>query len=176
MKLFHCIVVMGAAIGSGCGSKEEADPPGGSDGSSDGPAILTASEGGCQGDGSEGFLYVVGCASNDPCGAPQAPRRPQDCPLPQELECNPVTSSCQCDLAAPLSATDCPLTAQFRCDDWLQPCGCKCVVDAALDPSACGCDTGAATDAASGCPGGTWACHSYDPPVGCECRIVVAIL
>jgi hypothetical protein len=176
LKLFHCIVVMGAAIGSGCGSEETAAPSGAPDAPSDDPAV-PAAEGGCPGDGAGLSLSTSGCFSTDPCGSAQAPLRPEDCAKPQQLICDP-SDSCRCDLGAPEVATDCPFTAQFDCADWLQPCGCQCDADAAVDPSACGCDAGTANDAAVLCPFGQWYCHTYDPPVGCECSrpIAVAIL
>ena len=175
LKLFHCIVVMGAAMGSGCGGNEEAPAPGTTDARSDDPSTPATTDADCPAEASP-FQSPFGCYSTDPCGSMQYPRSPKDCPSPQQLECNDP-AGCRCDLTAPLSPADCPIAAQFNCAVWGTPsCGCQCYADAALDPTACGCDGGASGDASAVCPYGLWECRSYDPPVGCECRIAIAIL
>jgi hypothetical protein len=175
MKLFHCIVVMGAAMGAGCGGRQEAVAPGRDDGGPDasvgGTSTLDAAcETGPFASG-PGCQYVGVCTS----GTPLAPLGPSDCAHPQQLQCS-LGVPCVCDKAAPLAPSDCPTTAQFQCDDWLLPCGCRCEPQAPASPLACGCDAGVPGDAAVTCQQGTWQCHSYEPPVGCECRYSVAIL
>jgi hypothetical protein len=179
-KLFHCVVVMGAAVGAGCGGRQTATE--GADGSAASPDAAEVAEGGgavsltsvdaCAGP----FLAGYGCSST--CrGTPDAPTSPLDCAHAQDLECDAGT--CQCDPAAPLAATDCPATGQFTCDEWSPLCGCRCNDAAVLDPAACCGDAG--IEAGSGCynlnGGLEWSCQSYDPPVGCDCRrIVIGIL
>lgn len=187
MKLFHCIVVMGAAIGAGCGGEAAPAPSDPADGSAGGPASersagpgqddasQRASDSGCFPDGgtsSNGFNFTVpaGCGYGDPCaGTPDDPLSPAQCAHPQQLQCSnagPYTSvstthGCTCDRTAPLAPTDCPETTQFHCVDWTSPCGCWCDPGAPASADAC---TGPRPDAAP-----PWTCHSYDPPVGCAC-------
>jgi hypothetical protein len=174
MKLFHCIVVMGAAMGAGCGAREvSAFPPedGGPDASPDGESPADA----CPDAGS--FLPGPGCqyVGVCPAGTPLAPRGPFDCAHPQELQCSYVSSPpCVCNAGAPLAPTDCATTAEFLCDDWTLPCGCRCAPQAPPSPEACGCDAGAPTDAGPvPCSRGIWYCHSYEPPVGCGCSVPI---
>ncbi len=178
MKLFHCIVVMGAAIGAGCGGGAGVGgtnrPEGGSDaGMPD--AFSGAGDAACVQDTGVGFGVTPGsCSYSGACrGTAAAPLGPQDCAHPQQLECNPGSPTCDCNASAPLVPTDCAATGQFFCDDWSQPCGCHCQASAPGDPSRCGCDAGVATDAAVSCGLETWVCHSYDPPVGCGCSVPI---
>jgi hypothetical protein len=187
MKLFHCIVVMGAAVGAGCGGEAAsvaADP---ADGSAGGPASDRAAgrapdgasqlgaDGGCSpdvGTESNGFNLTVqvGCGYDDPCsGAPDDPLGPAQCTHPQQLQCAnagpyrivSTPHGCTCDTTAPLVPTDCPETTQFHCVDWTSPCGCWCDSSAPASSDAC---TAPRPDAAP-----PWTCHSYDPPVACVC-------
>jgi hypothetical protein len=179
MKLFHCIVVMGAAIGEGCGG-EERTIAGAEAGHSDAGDLVDASGASLESSTCPtppSLEPAMGCSST--CrGTAAAPRSPQDCPQPQELQCGPGT--CTCDLTSPLQAGDCSQTGQFVCDDWTTPCGCRCNLDAGVDPVACCGDAAVAMDANVACGNPStrraWSCYSYDPPVGCDCRIVVAIL
>jgi hypothetical protein len=193
MKLFHCIVVMGAAMGAGCGGKEEVAGPVSGDAGTDATSGSSSGSAGSSGSTSEagGLMFPQdagcdsppsfgsgpGCQYNGVCGAgtPQAPLGPHDCAHPQQLECN-FGMPCTCNTAAPLVPSDCPSTSEFHCDDWLRPCGCRCSPNAVPGPSACGCDGGAAADASQWCPGGVWQCHSYEPPVDCQCFPSVPIL
>ncbi len=189
VKLFHCIVVMGAAIGAGCGGEAAPITSGSRDGSAGGPASdgsagqaqdaagQAASDGGCfpDGDSPGGFNSAPspGCAYVDPCaGTLEDPLGPGQCAHPQQLQCGnfppyaqvSTAHGCACDTTAPLVPTDCPHTSQFSCEDWTTPCGCWCVPDAPTAPSDC---TQPPPDAAV-----PWTCHSYDPPVGCACLTV----
>lgn len=173
MKLFHCIVVMGAAMGAGCGGGEKAVAPDRDGGGPDvSPEAGSSPDGACTEAG--GFATAPGCFYTGVCsGTPAAPLGPLDCAHPQQLQCDILGSPCTCDNGAPLVPTDCAATAQFECVDWTLPCGCRCVPMAPASPAACGCDAGAADDAAVACSYSIWACHSYEPPVGCVCSVPI---
>lgn len=176
MKLFHCVVVMGAAMGGGCGgaeqtgngrSKESGD-------ASDATALLSPQQ--------DASLAFFNCTAFSACvstclGPPEAPHSAQDCPQPQQFQCD--GAACGCDPSAPRSPTDCPQTAQFVCSSFAPPCSCRCDLEAGIDPGACCGDAG--FDGAGPCVNystfSQWSCQSYEPPVGCDCRrMVVAIL
>ena len=191
-KLFHCVVVMGAAVGTGCGSTALVTVDGGGDAS--GSAASSGGGGGAAGgfgaDGDTGdaqaqgcsmqgfFAYGPGCEYAGTCrGTPDAAYRPDDCTHPQDLICGLPSSptGCQCVAGSPQSAVDCPVPAQFTCDDWTLPCGCRCVPDAPTEASQCcpTADAGADAGDASATPARYCAtpftCHTYDPPTGCAC-------
>jgi hypothetical protein len=176
VKLFHCIVVMGAAMGSGCGpatlGPENREGPGtdGGTGLSAAPFDLDAA---CS---SASLTIGFGCSSS--CrGTPDAPSAPRDCPFPQQLECD--GAACACDPTAPLGASDCAETGQFTCDDWSALCGCRCNTGAVLDAAACCGDDPIVVGPTCFDENATlsWSCESYDPPIGCDCRrIGVTIL
>jgi hypothetical protein len=190
-KLFHCIVVMGAAMGAGCGSATEAGSHG-PDASGVDTSKGDASPGGA-GDGGTGDAAdctnavsqsgpVNGCSNLGSCrGTREAPAHPFDCDHPQQLQCGSASTptGCLCAGGAPLVPADCPNAAEFMCDDWTQPCGCTCVTGAPIDASQC-CPTldASAPDAADAAPSPappcdqTWSCHTYDPPTGCACRMI----
>ena len=159
MKLFHCIVVMGAAMGAGCGAREASSFPGPEDGGPDASPDAPSPADACPDAGSfapgPGCQYVGVC----PAGTPLAPLGPFDCAHPQQLQCSFGASPCVCNAGAPLAPTDCATTAEFQCDDWALPCGC---------------DAGAPTDAGPvACLQDTWVCHSYEPPVDCLCSVPI---
>jgi hypothetical protein len=171
MKLFHCIVVMGAAMGAGCGGGEKAVVPD-RDAGGPSPDAGSSPDAACAEAGAlataPGCFYSGGCS-----GTPAAPLGPLDCAHPQQLQCDIVGSPCTCDNGAPLAPTDCAATAQFQCVDWTLPCDCRCVPSAPPSPAACGCEAGAPDDAAVACFQGIWVCHSYEPPVGCVCSVPI---
>jgi hypothetical protein len=160
MKLFHCVVVMGAAMGGGCGVEEDARTAtsADADGSNDATALGTA--------GNDASVII------DPaCTGVSV------CAQPQQYQCDGAT--CVCDPSSPLSPADCPQTAQFECTNFASNCGCRCNLEAGTDPLACCGDAG--MEAGAPCSNYNtylqWSCHSYDPPVGCDCRrLVVGIL
>jgi hypothetical protein len=200
-KLFHCVVVMGAAMGSGCGSGHLVDADAGADaagagGSSGGAG---ASSGGAGGS-SSGFgaadcdagaivFSNYGCMNMTVCpGTPDAAISPADCQHPEDLRCGVPSSptGCVCIPGAPHTAADCPDPAQFICDDYAMPCGCQCVANAPTGPEQCCPALDASADAADAGDGSVadaafvpapscqtpFTCHSYDPPTGCACRMI----
>jgi hypothetical protein len=176
MKLFHCIVVMGAAMGEGCGGLEGISNgvEGGVDAS---PPEANAGVDAARSLFGDAACPFAGCYST--CtGTAAAPVSAQDCPQPQQLKCDADT--CTCDPTAPLEAGDCPQSGQFVCDDWATACSCRCNLDAGVDPVACCGDAAPALDAQAPCSNPTtrqtWSCYSYDPPAGCDCTFVVPIL
>jgi hypothetical protein len=175
MKLFHCIVVMGAAMGAGCGGAKVAATDRDAGGPDVSPGTGSSPDAACPDAGplapDPGCFYVGVCS-----GTPAAPLGPHDCAHPQQLQCNILGAPCTCDDGAPLAATDCATTAEFQCDDWALPCGCRCVPSAPASPLACGCDAGIPGDAAVACAQEIWQCHSYEPPVDCTCSYSVPIL
>ncbi len=187
MKLFHCIVVMGAAMGAGCGGEGAPTASPVRDGAAGGPAgdgplgsseDAAVTDSGCFPETAppvNGFSAPVplGCEVAGPCdGTHEDPLGPGQCAHPQQLQCAnappyptvSTTHGCTCNTTAPLVPTDCPQTTQFNCIDWTSPCGCWCEPNSPTAPSDC---THAPPEA-----GSPWTCHSYDPPVGCECLTV----
>jgi hypothetical protein len=188
-KLFHCVVVMGAAMGTGCGSTGLVTMDGGGD--APGSAASSSGGGAAGGFGADGdpgdaaaqgcivqsaLGYNTGCTYPGTCrGTPDAAYGPNDCVHPQDLVCDPATApTCQCVAGSPQSAADCPVPAQFTCDDWTLPCGCRCVPDAPTTASQCcpvadaGADAGDASAPPPYCAT-PFTCHTYDPPTGCAC-------
>jgi hypothetical protein len=163
VKLFHCVVVMGAAIGCGGAVESATGTPsaGSDDAGARGPdATVAEPETGrdaCDPNMGQGIAIPPGCFYRGECrGSPSAALGPADCEKPQQLDCT-GPGGCQCNPTSPLVPTDCARTEQFTCADWTQPCGCRCDVNA---PSP---------------DGGTCQvfCHSYDPPVGCWCSVPI---
>lgn len=171
-KLFHSVVVLGAALGSAaCGEAANSEPgaQGGQPSSSSG-AGGQASGGLGPILGSGGATLVIGIMSpprscdyaGSERGTAEAPLGPADCPVPEQFSCKSVTSrvECSCDTSAPIVPTDCPSTTQFDCfpfDPAKRAC-CRCEASAPSDESACS---------------RGWSCQSYDPPVGCRCNVVI---
>ncbi len=191
VKLFHCIVVMGAAMAAGCGSATETGshgPDASGVGTPKGDASTGGGDDGGSGDATDctkvvnQFGPVIGCSNLGSCrGTREAPSSPLDCDHPQQLQCGGASTptGCVCADGAPLLPADCPNAAEFTCDDWTQPCGCACVTGAPTDASQCCPILDASTpDAADAAPAPTpacdtiWSCHTYDPPTGCACRMI----
>jgi hypothetical protein len=160
MKLFHCVVVMGAALSSGCGGSE-AQESSTTTRSGLGDAASEADPG-ANGDAADAACSLqpfesYGCSYAGSCrGSAASPMSPSDCDQPQQLQC--TGTGCRCDTAAPIAPRDCPHTEEFTCQDWSRSCGCSCSASAPLDGGACN---------------GVWSCHSYDPPVGCYCSVII---
>jgi len=160
LKLFHCIVVMGAALG--CGSHESVgtSSPGSPEdsGATDSAAAkVDVVEAGDSCASGNGQFVVYGCGYTGACpGTQSAPHGPADCDKPQQLDCTGL-GPCTCNSSSPLVPTDCAKTEQFDCAEWTAPCGCHCNLDAPL-PEAGTCQV---------------FCHSYDPPVGCYCAVAI---
>ena len=171
-KLFHSVVVLGAALGSGCGQAASFEPgaQGGQAGSTGG-AAGQASGGSGPVLGIGGSTQTIGTTSGPrSCdyagserGTAEAPLGPADCPVPEQFSCKAGSSGfteCSCDPGAPIVPTDCASTTQFDCFPF-----------APEKRACCHCDASAPVDE-SACSHG-WSCQSYDPPVGCRCNVVI---
>lgn len=165
-KLFHSVVVLGAALGTGCGQTSGSESDAGGQSSSTGGA---GGQAGSTGGLSIGGIIDVTTPSPRSCdyvggqrGTADAPLGPADCAAPEQLNCRFGASSveCSCDPSAPMVPTDCATTTQFNC-----------VVFEATLRACCSCDLGAPADS-SECSHG-WQCQSYDPPSGCRCNVVI---
>ncbi|MFZ5895773.1 MAG: hypothetical protein ACOY0T_32250 [Myxococcota bacterium] len=158
-KLFHCIVVLGAAVGA-CGGKQESNQPevggqGSGGAQASGGGTGAGGSGAC---GGSSAITIWNCGRpRTACDDPNVVINASDCNAPQQYDCN--SGKCVCNENAPVVPTDCAHTAQFNCASHSPECACYCDVDAPLDPASC--RTGA------------WECTSYDPPVGCYCQVVI---
>lgn len=187
LALFHGVVVMGAALGAGCGVSglDDATASAGSAGAGGtggyagtGSAAGTAQggqSGKLNGGGTSGIVIVAPCTEPgldcnlEGGGTMEAPLGPSDCATPQQFRFAGTQNTCggeparyECDATAPLVPTDCEQTYQFHCVDWRLSCGCHCDPMAPGDVSAC---TSPGTKP-------MLVCYSYDPPVGCLCNYI----
>ena len=138
MKLFHCIVVMGAALGCGdsADTTESTSQHGGNDGGT--PESGTTTDAGADSTRCNvPMLEVYSCGYRGACpGTATAPHGPNDCELPQQFDCH--QGACTCNTSSPLVPTDCAATQDFHCDDWSAPCGCQCVANSPFPTDAGG--------------------------------------
>jgi hypothetical protein len=176
MKLFHCVVVLGAVGGCAPRGPEPWTPSetgnsgaagqgaGGHSGmaTANGSASGTSGTGGTGGAGGGGPLITIPPAQvpychrvRSPQDDPEQPAEPADCAAPQQFICD---QTCHCQANAPLVPTDCAASSQFACVETQPDCGCMCDTDRPISEATC----------AHG-----WFCLSYDPPVSCECRVVI---
>src|SRR4051794_22857723 len=109
MKLFHCIVVMGAALGCGdSADTTESTSQHGGNGDGGAPESGTPTDAGADGNHCNvpGILDVYGCGYRGACrGTATAPHGPNDCDLPQQFDCR--HGACTCTTSSPLVPTDC---------------------------------------------------------------------
>ena len=173
-KMFHVLVVMGAALG--CARRPIADSAasessegGSSDASSaagsSSVATSTTSTSTSAGSSTEASASTAAGTSTAGTSATTttgAPDDPTDCRHPQQFLCdsyNPPVG-CVCDPDAPLSPEDCEETAQFSCADPWFPIGCVCDPSLPTGPEACRVPS-------------AFNCVSYGPvfvDCRCECR------
>lgn len=155
-KMFHVLVVMGAALGGACTTR----PLG--DGTSEGPSsgVTTDTSQTTSGSTSDPGNTVTSTTTTSTTEAPTTGATiaaatdassgaastgvidgPEDCAAPQQLHCESYEppTQCVCDPEAPLSPDDCPFSQQFTCAAWWNtpPWGCVCDLDAPLGPEAC---------------------------------------
>jgi hypothetical protein len=172
-RMFHVLVVMGAALG-GCGPT----PP--SDGATDG-ATASSTTGDDPGATTQAPGPVT-TSTTDPAtttsttsttststtldstgaGSTGVIDDPADCEFPQQLKCAEYfpPTDCECDKDAPLVPADCEFTPQFKCDLWYldPPWGCACDLNAPLSPDECPVPQ-------------AFNCRYYDPDlIGCSCE------
>jgi hypothetical protein len=146
-RLFHTVVVVGAAIGVGCGGQSRTKDDGSVDGEL--PPVVLADDGG-----------VI-------------PRPdafwPNQCASYAQFRCDRYSplEGCRCDETAPAGPNDCGGNARFFCESFVCPpgetcanrknVGCECRADAPLTPE--------------DCPDGPgqFECTYTDPPESCSC-------
>ena len=131
-KLFHCAVVMGAAIGTGCGSTGLVTIDGGGDASGSehraGAAAVRERLRRGRGHRRRGGAGDAACRASSPtaqdartqeraAGPPTQPTAPAMARTRRIPLCGLASSptGCQCVAGSPLSAADCPAPAQFTC-------------------------------------------------------------
>ncbi len=159
-RLFHTVVVVGAAFAPGCGGKVVFDGTGGAGGSGVGNGAGNGSTAqGPNGSSSKGATASTG--SSDPCQSVD----PSTCASPAQYTCAPCGEGfgmkCVCDTKAPLKPTDCVTTADFHCQSYMPFTGCTCVPGSPTSASQC------ADSLYFQCLGG------FSPPVGCDCITVI---
>lgn len=176
-RLFHTVVVIGAAIGAGCGghsstsTRERDDEPL--------PPVVVAEDGGivphpdafwpteCASYSQfrcERYRPLEGCVCD-----PEAPLGPDDCGGAPRFFCDARVCppgetcgytnnvDCRCDPAAPLTSDDCSEGAgQFECLDYGAFQSCSCDPERPGTPEDC-----PTTDA--------FVCQSYAPMYACSC-------
>ncbi len=156
-RLFHSIVVVGAAIGAaGCPStvtqEGTSSGTGGSGGSGTGSSSSTST-------GSAGGSSTGGGGQGGSSGITQ----PSDCPSTTQFFCDftPNGTVCYCDMDAPLGPEACENTQDFQCEQY-QPdyVGCHCDPNAPLVPEDCP-------------PSFFFACAIKMPPIGCQCLVPI---
>lgn len=155
-RLFHSIVVLGAALGAGCSSNVEVDSGQSASGAggAGGGAGGSAGEGGAAGGAGGGGGQDGGVVIDDP----------SDCPSTAQYHCMYVNDGllCYCDPNAPTGPEACEKTADFHCSEY-EPdyVSCKCVPGSPAT--------------AEGCEDFRfWYCSYYDPPMGCMCVVPIA--
>jgi len=105
-RLFHGIVVAGAAIGCGAYAANRDSPV-----ATDNPAM------------------DQGSPERTDAGMPSpAMLTAADCDSPQQFRCTAqyVPVDCYCDAEAPLSTDACPSYGRFECESYDPPTGCQC--------------------------------------------------
>jgi hypothetical protein len=157
-RLFHSLVVLGAAMGAGCGGNVEVASSGANTGGGQGGDSTTGSGAGdSTGTAGAGGLIGTGgtttttskviddpsdcehssqfvCANCPDCGCmcdPNLPAGPEDCGGTQHFHCqsyDPQYATCYCDPNSPEKPEDCASPGYFYCDVQDPPTGCHCVV------------------------------------------------
>jgi hypothetical protein len=161
-RLFHSLVVLGAALGAGCGARSQmlpGDPPAGADGGggAGGSSTATATVGAggtTASSGAGGFTTTTGTEINDP----------SDCEHSSQYTCDlgPDGGICKCDPSLPTGPQDCLTTADFHCQGY--------------DPEyvTCYCDP-SSPDKPEDCPNADFFyCDIDSPPTGCYCLVPIA--
>jgi hypothetical protein len=158
-RLFHSIVVLGAALGAGCSSNVEAID--GQSASGSGGSGGAGGEGGAAGSGGVGGAGGEGGGGGQG-GAPVIDD-PSDCPSANQFQCKYIDDKlvCFCDPNAPAGPEACEQTADFHCSQY-EP-----------EYVSCKCEPGSPTKAED-CGEQFWACSYYDPPIGCHCITPIA--
>jgi len=182
-RMFHALVVMGAALGGGCGPV--AAPSKGTssgDGSSSSTAPVdpsaattamtatsatpgtTTSAGTTSSTGEATTTTPVtgsGATTLVETTGPGPIDSPDDCAAPQQFKCTLIDDVmvCACDADAPLGPEDCDGAGQFYCaQPWLDPpIGCFCNPDAPRGPDDCASPN-------------NYNCQNFNDPTPAQCR------
>jgi hypothetical protein len=139
-KLFHTIVVLGAALASAdCGSAVVVDGSGGGTSSGTGasgqPSASNSMQAASSGQGgailTAGSGSSVGSGGDAPCsGDVNMPTCPQDCASTSQFCCDSYApyTNCRCDPTKPVTVDDCTGGACFlNCVEQDPPVCCDCV-------------------------------------------------
>jgi len=202
-RLFHGIVVIGAALGANrCGGVvvlDDAEDGGLSDSGSQSPAqdalqwpdaaqrpdaIDVAVPPDAQYGAEPGCDARAGDAdSRDAATAWQPATHVYDCVYSAQYLCMP--SGCYCNLDAPMTAEDCADSSTFSCmnvDGHREACICTTISTPEqcdhpqqlwCSDNRCVCDPGAPLSACECEHGASFWCASYDPPTSCYCQFVI---
>jgi len=158
--LFHTVVVVGVAVGQGCGGATESTARGDGGGGDGG----LGSEGGSGAGGSSRPVIEGGVDAQ--VVAPPGVFWVEECEHPTQYRCESYAplSGCVCDPALPESANECGGPQRIDCahtactpGKGCEEVNCRCVPDAPLAPE--------------DCPGsGQFSCKQFEPePRTCSC-------
>jgi hypothetical protein len=163
-RLFHSLVVLGAAIGAGCGGHVETSSgttEGGTAAGGGGGSAAAGGQGGgaatTTGDG--GFIGT----STGTAGTGTVIDDPSDCEHPSQFECYLCPDcGCECNPDLPAAPEDCGSTTDFHCDMYTpEYVTCHCYPEAPDKPE--------------DCPDQEYFyCAIEDPPIGCYCVVPIA--
>ncbi|UQA57535.1 hypothetical protein [Polyangium aurulentum] len=154
-RLFHSIIVLGAAIGNGCSGNVEI--PGNAGGAGGESASASGTGGGSSSSSS---------ASSSSGGADGGVvDDPFDCAHSTQFFCQDVLGQtvCNCDPTAPAGIDGCDKTQDLHCQQYMPVVtGCKCVAGSP------------ATQADCGDPDQFYfTCAIDEPPIGCHCITII---
>lgn len=170
-RMFHVLVVMGAALG-GCtarpiggetdggsttGTSTTGDDPGTT---TEAPTPVTSSTT----SSATSTTSTTSTSTTDDPGTTAAPviDEPLDCPETEQFHCESYDPllNCICDPNAPVTPEDCDHPQHFRCEGYWSggPYGCFCDPNAPLNPDDCAFPV-------------NFNCDQYGtPPTGCSCE------
>jgi len=148
-RLFHTVVVIGAAAGTGCGGQSES--AGAKQNDEPLPPVVIAGDGGVI-ERPDAFW-------------------PTECASYSQFRCDSYSplEGCMCDISAPLGPGDCGGAQALFCDAWVCPPGETCDSQNNVE---CRCSRGAPLSPLD-CPGGAgqFECKRYTPDLeSCSCN------
>ena len=159
-RLFHSLVVLGAAIGAGCGASVEATS-GDTEGATAGGGGAAA--GGGQGGGAASTTGDGGFIGTSTGTTSTVIDDPSDCEHPSQFVCGLCPDcGCICDPQAPAAPEDCASTTDFHCQSYTpEYVTCYCYPESPDKPEDC-------QDPEY------FYCAIEDPPIGCHCVVPIA--
>ncbi|MEZ4300665.1 MAG: hypothetical protein R3B70_37355 [Polyangiaceae bacterium] len=160
-RLFHSLVVLGAAMGAGCDPHVEVPGATGGSGGGQGGSGASTSMGGSTGTTSGS----VGPGSTGSTGSGTTTdsyaKDPSDCEYTSQFACN-AEGTCHCDPSLPKGPEDCLSTADFSCLEYMpEYVTCYCYEPAPDKPEDCDDPT-------------FFHCAIDNPPIGCYCLVPIA--